>query len=141
MPWTASKMLSNSDRAVRGSNTTGTLCVSTLTAFSRRSARWAAIRPTCSGNSTRYGVPVVAFHRLAVARHRRGAQRAVAAPVLAREVTRIGENVPSRVVVEPSALGVGDPRIAGERRVLGALGNLDLERRIQFRDIGGVHPQ
>src|ERR1035441_6851016 len=33
-------MLSNRLRAVRGSNTTGTFCVSTLIAFSRRSARW-----------------------------------------------------------------------------------------------------
>ena len=34
---------------VRGSKTTGTFWVATLTGFSRRSARCAAVRPTCSG--------------------------------------------------------------------------------------------
>ena len=51
-PCTASKMLSSSERAVRGSKTTGTFCVSTLRAPSRRRARCAAMRPTSSGFSS-----------------------------------------------------------------------------------------
>ena len=67
MPCTASKMLSSSDRAVRGSKITGTFWVSTLRAPRRRRARCGGdaahvLGRFQAGETAREREPVVALH-------------------------------------------------------------------------------